>query len=1060
MMNRFRKWLYKPKRSDPQLLAQFYYADEELNQVAAELDSLDGRKDPQRCTLLVSQFRSCQDNVLNIINQIMDECIPQDRAPRDFCVKFPEEIRHDNLGGQLWFGAECLAAGSIIMNRELESMAMRPLAKELTRSLEDVRGALRDQALRDLSTYTEKMREALRRFDVLFAEFELSYVSAMVPVKSPREYYVQQEVIVLFCETVERALDCGYLTQDMIDDYEPALMFTIPRLAIVCGLVVYADGPLNLERKVEDMSELFRPFHTLLRKIRDLLQALTEEELHTLERSLCVSQDVELPIRTDAQVPSALAPTFPTPLPPKEPLSAKATDPEAELACSMQYDDQELEELSRMVHRAGDEMSSLLSPPSACQSPAHRPEAEGRPHGEPSPGRSQPKLGGDEEERVFFMEDVEAAEAPTRAESPGSPLGWASGAQERGSNGQHIEVEVSRAKEEDRSNNNTEDGQVQAPGALGSTCSCLDSQLYLDGWEVSSDDAETAEMIAHRTGGMKLSATVIFNPKSAASPDSAAATQEAPGPGVSPPEPRAEEPGQGSHNCLLHSCVCCGSCRDGKEDAMERLREKCSPGGVISASHPAAGLAKASDKAKAALPTDGAPPSSKCLASTSGAQRHTAGGTQGEGEAPYQQEEPVAQERNLGKPISARGDSLQRDATQEEPLLPLGSSGSMLVSCITDKTGLEVAPAATPVNPTVTREKIRSRFHGSHDLIHRLFVCISGVADQLQTNYASDLRSILKTLFEVMATKPETDDEEKLKKVTQSLRSAALEDCALCQETLSSSELAAKTRDGDFEDLLLSLLLSLGTTAPLWTGEAGARVHALLHVPCHALLQRQGGHVTHGPVPWTRQGCWEGGDALQGGLPHLIKPQPCPPSWLPPWGTPDQAWGGQKSASLAPGPGSSAQAGRLAEQGWALLCVPGRESSHSAALSVAENLQGLCSPVPWLPVCFPPYTLPSAHCPPQDPASKCVAHFFRERNAGSGPSGPQGKWTCPGHPHPHARRRLTVTRFPGSRALGSWACLAGTTPSLGPGAAGVQAGPRGTLVQTPPQALISGFMLQ
>lgn len=30
-----------------------------------------------------------------------------------------------------------------------------------------------------------------------------------------------------------RALKLGYLTQDMIDDYEPALMFTIPRLAIV-----------------------------------------------------------------------------------------------------------------------------------------------------------------------------------------------------------------------------------------------------------------------------------------------------------------------------------------------------------------------------------------------------------------------------------------------------------------------------------------------------------------------------------------------------------------------------------------------------------------------------------------------------------------------------------------------------------------------------------------------------------------------------------------------------------------------------------------------------------
>lgn len=29
-----------------------------------------------------------------------------DRACRDYRVKFPEEIMHDNLPGQLWFGAE------------------------------------------------------------------------------------------------------------------------------------------------------------------------------------------------------------------------------------------------------------------------------------------------------------------------------------------------------------------------------------------------------------------------------------------------------------------------------------------------------------------------------------------------------------------------------------------------------------------------------------------------------------------------------------------------------------------------------------------------------------------------------------------------------------------------------------------------------------------------------------------------------------------------------------------------------------------------------------------
>ncbi|XP_059945455.1 lateral signaling target protein 2 homolog isoform X2 [Mesoplodon densirostris] len=700
----------------------------------------------------------------------MDVCIPQDRAPRDFCVKFPEEIRHDNLAGQLWFGAECLAAGSIIMNRELESMAMRPLAKELTRSLEDVRGALRDQALRDLNTYTEKMREALRHFDVLFAEFELSYVSAMVPVKSPREYYVQQEVIVLFCETVES------------------------------GLVVYADGPLNLDRKAEDMSELFRPFHTLLRKIRDLLRTLTEEELHTLERNLCISQDVEFPIRADTPVPPALEPA------PAEPRHA-----EAELACSVQNDDQELEQLSRMVHRAGDAMSSLLSPPNACQSPAHGPGAEGGPLGQASPGCPRLPPGSDEEEgRVFFMEDVDGAAAP-----PGGRSGRAGDPQERGRGGESRGAGVgaaAAAELEDLSNSSTEQGdqtRVVGPGS----CSCPDSQPQLDGWEASAEDAQTAELIAHRTGGMKLSATVIFNPKSSTSLDSALANPEVPGNGVSPGEPVAEGTEGGPHklsataaNSLLNSCVCCRGCAGSREDAAESLRGKCGSRNVIRSSYvgstkacakgSAAGLLEARP-APEALPTalgapdprpsedapggqePKAPTSDKCLAHTSGPQVDAADGLPGGGGGASEQKEA-----ETGQPSEEAG---------EEPQHLPGSSGFTAGSCPSDEMGLDAGPVAI-------REKIRSRFHGSHDLIHRLFVCISGVADQLQTNYASDLRSILKTLFQVMATKPETDDKEKLKKVTQTLRSAALEDCALCQETLSSSELAAKTRDGDLED--------------------------------------------------------------------------------------------------------------------------------------------------------------------------------------------------------------------------------------------------------------------
>ncbi|NXP76592.1 LST2 protein, partial [Ramphastos sulfuratus] len=872
------------QRTDPQLLAQFYYADEELNQVAAELDSLDGRKDPQRCTLLVNQFRSCQDNVLNIINQIMDECIPHERANRDFCVKFPEEIRHDNLAGQLWFGAECLAAGSIIMNREIESMAMRPLAKDLTRSLEEVRNIIRDQALRDLNLYTEKMKDSLKHFDVLFAEFELSYVSAMVPVKSPKEYYVQQEVIVLFCETVERALRLGYLTQDMIDDYEPALMFTIPRLAIVCGLVVYSEGPLNLDHKPEDMSELFRPFHTLLRKIRDLLQTLTEDELHTLERNLCISQDVDFPVRADPEVSSVIAPGITATLPAKE-LLAKAENTEAELACSMQYDEQELEQLNRMVHRVGDEMSSLLSPPSICQSPAHRPSLRNSSSTEASPTRHHLDNLTDEEDRVFFMDDLDGAgEALAGLDSVSDTFAWVNNPchdskqnlQYRDAllyeNGHQTEeaLLLKDAESDPSNNNNVEDCKQMSGIAVQNSCSCLegpDSQLYLNGWDAYADDAEMAEMIAHRTGGMKISATVIFNPKSPSSSESPVTTPEAaiscvPGsanPLANEEEDESHKLSMAATNCLINSCVCCGSCEDSREDSVEGLKTKHSAVGVVNASYtlvkskemdhvdsmdssaPAQETLQPESSALLAERDFGReeqklPISSKCLAHSSGSQVGAENDSQGEAERISNQQkrwekrkqlcekkmdstEDTSSERTAKEDVKSRSSSSSQDGLRDSPLSSISSSdyesvsvttcsvssiyalsSLMTSSCSSDDIDQEEIQLALQAAKIATREKIRSRFHGSNDLIHRLFVCISGVADQLQTNYASDLRSILKTLFEVMATKPETEDKEKQKKVNQGLRNAALEDCALCQETISSSELAAKARDGDFED--------------------------------------------------------------------------------------------------------------------------------------------------------------------------------------------------------------------------------------------------------------------
>ncbi|XP_055853485.1 lateral signaling target protein 2 homolog [Episyrphus balteatus] len=305
-MDTFRKWLNKPKADDKSLLARFYHADRSLTAISSELDSFDGRAEPDRCSRLVSRLRQGQDKVLSITNQIMEELLGDDRAPRAFRAKFPEEVLQENLAGQLWFGAECLAAGSSIMNREQESKDMRPLAQAVTKSLGNVRNLLRDQCLRNNvpnsqtlhldfnDSNTEQLYESLKIFDRLFAEFELRYVSAMVQVKTKHEYEMQEFICVLFSETLQRALTVGLIEQEKVDAFDPGLMFSIPRLAIVTGLVIYNRGPLNMDMPADQLSEMFRPYRSFLIKIRDLLRKLNKNELYQLEKLLCTNEDIHL----------------------------------------------------------------------------------------------------------------------------------------------------------------------------------------------------------------------------------------------------------------------------------------------------------------------------------------------------------------------------------------------------------------------------------------------------------------------------------------------------------------------------------------------------------------------------------------------------------------------------------------------------------------------------------------------------------------------------------------------------------------------------------------------
>lgn len=125
---------------------KFYYANEDLSLISSELDAFDGCKDTDRCSALVNSLKVAQDRVITQIFRIMDE-IGCERASRQYRLKFPDELLTgegiESLNSQVWFGAECLTAGSTLTNNHDKSNYLRPIANNLTTTLDQIRYELR-----------------------------------------------------------------------------------------------------------------------------------------------------------------------------------------------------------------------------------------------------------------------------------------------------------------------------------------------------------------------------------------------------------------------------------------------------------------------------------------------------------------------------------------------------------------------------------------------------------------------------------------------------------------------------------------------------------------------------------------------------------------------------------------------------------------------------------------------------------------------------------------------------------------------------------------------------
>ncbi|KAH8362746.1 hypothetical protein KR084_000550, partial [Drosophila pseudotakahashii] len=711
---------------DKSLLARFFHADRSLTAVASELDSFDGRAEPDRCTRLVSRLRQNQDKVLAITNLIMEELLGEDRDPRAFRAKFPEEVLQENLAGQLWFGAECLAAGSSIMNRESESKEMRPLAQAVTKSLGNVRVLLRDQCLKnnvpnsktlhlDLNdSTTEQLYESLKIFDRLFAEFELSYVSAMVQVKSRHEYEMQQWIGVLFSETLQRALKIGLLDQDMVDAFDPGLMFSIPRLAIVAGLVVYAKGPLNMDMPGDQLSEMFRPFRTILIKIRDLLRNLNNQELYQLEKLLCTNEDIntKVPLGSSSiEAPSPEHSSNPTTSSSQNHNNSSSNNNNHSSSSTATTATTGTTNAHRTVERLVDqrnnnnnsnsnssttpavEEATLRSPSMLSLSPTSTPTASPAPS--PTPSHSI----------------ASTSSAATSSTNP--PADWSDGDDE---------------DEDDEDIDEDEEDE----GLESSDDDTDEDELHKD---IVAADCASGYLIPNTNlGNLLQPQEVPLTDNFVASEDDEYGTGEQ-------HQGRAEEEEEPSTSAAMLAAT----------RTLQRLRLPSSDTDPLAEPM----TIKASEEQQPALPSG--------RHRESHSQRYHQRHHHHQHHHHHHQHHSHQQHR-LTHPHPHRTtrsgrkrcslEAPEAETSQPEREQNLASGDTSAASSLSDDVSLAMR------NTTA-----RLKFKSTENLLHRLFVCIAGVADQLQTNFASDLRQILRSVFlmNMSSAQEEIDIPEKTK---------------------------------------------------------------------------------------------------------------------------------------------------------------------------------------------------------------------------------------------------------------------------------------------------------
>ncbi|KAI9142010.1 hypothetical protein BKA69DRAFT_1071007 [Paraphysoderma sedebokerense] len=282
----FREWKPKMKQKAPVLnennpLSMYYHADERL---------LSAVKSLCRNPAKIDKVHSAQKLLLDCIYIIYSDMDEESKLNRDYRRQLPQEDQQELDNGfseNILFAAEALSHGFRIRGIESFTNELIEPARQVCASMEALRFVFRSRALENSEPPYHNLWPVLRDFDKSWTVFEQKichcYFTVMYKTK-PATVDETDMLTILLSETILRALKNQFITTDQLADFDPDVMFAIPRLAIVMTLI-HIPNCFNISDPMVGY-RWFRAKQSQIEGITEYLKQATEREIFHLEYML------------------------------------------------------------------------------------------------------------------------------------------------------------------------------------------------------------------------------------------------------------------------------------------------------------------------------------------------------------------------------------------------------------------------------------------------------------------------------------------------------------------------------------------------------------------------------------------------------------------------------------------------------------------------------------------------------------------------------------------------------------------------------------------------------